>query len=442
MSLDDIVNLSITAQTTVPTRLGFGTPLLMAYHSVTPNLIDIYKSLKEMTDAGFATTSPAYRMASKAFSQNPKPSQVVVGKRVLPYTQTVDLFPIKTTQGYHYKFTIVDPVGVETNIDYVVLAGATVATIITALLALMGAITNVTVTNVGPGTNLHLVCAAGKLFNLKNLPPRADMKVADTTADPGIATDLAAIEALDATTWYSVSLDSNSKAEVLAAAAWVEARRKLGLFNNSDFDCANSGSTTDVAYLMKNSAYARSELLYSMSELLSYSGVAWGGKMLPTDPGAATWAFKTLATVSADKLTGADTAALDAKNCNYYTQTGGVNITQWGKTASGEYIDVTHFLDWLHARIRERLFGALVNSPKIPYTDSGVDVVRSGILAQLNAGVKVGGLAASPAPTVTCPKVADVDPADRANRLLPNITFDGRLAGAIHKMNISGTISV
>jgi hypothetical protein len=174
--------------------------------------------------------------------------------------------------------------------------------------------------------------------------------------------------------------------------------------------------------------------------------VAWAGGMLPTDPGAGTWIYRTLKGVTVNRLTGAQTTAADAKNANHYTVVGGVNVMRQGKSGSGEFIDVTHFVDWLHARLQERIFGILANASaagkKIPYTDSGVDTMRGAILAQLLEGVRVGGLAADPAPTVTAPKVKDVDPSDRINRILPDMEFQGTLAGAIHKLVITGNLSV
>ena len=43
--------------------------------------------------------------------------------------------------------------------------------------------------------------------------------------------------------------------------------------------------------------------------------------------------------------------------------------------------------------------------------------------------------------TVLVPKVADVSTADKANRILPDVEFNGDLAGAIHKITISGVVS-
>jgi hypothetical protein len=43
---------------------------------------------------------------------------------------------------------------------------------------------------------------------------------------------------------------------------------------------------------------------------------------------------------------------------------------------------------------------------------------------------------------VTVPDVADTDPTDRANRLLRDVRFTARLAGAIHKVIVRGVAIV
>lgn len=444
MSLDDVVNVTITAQTVAPTRLGFGTPLLMAYHTVTPNRVDLFKSLAEISDAGFGANHPVTKMATKVFSQNPRPSQVVVGKRALPFTQIVRLTPVNVTIGYTYRFAVIDRNGVRTDIEYTVVTG-TVAAIVAGLVALIDPVVDVTAADATTHATLT-AAAAGQIFDLQDLPNPNHMKVRDMTTDPGIATDLSAVEALDPTTWYMVHMDSESEPQINAAAAWIEARRKQGLFTTSDSGCVDNGDATDVGSDLKAAAYARTSLIFISNSLKSFAAAAWAGGMLPTDPGAGTWCYRTLKGVTVNRLTGAQTSALDLKNVNHYTVVGGVNVTQKGKSGSGEFIDITHFVDWLHARLQERIFGILANASaagkKIPYTDSGVDTMRAAILAQLSEGVRVGGLAADPAPVVTAPKVKDVDPSDKINRRLPDMVFTGTLAGAIHTLVINGTLSV
>jgi hypothetical protein len=102
---------------------------------------------------------------------------------------------------------------------------------------------------------------------------------------------------------------------------------------------------------------------------------------------------------------------------------------------------VTRFVDWLQARLRERLIGLLANNAKVPFTDAGIALVVAEIRAQLQQGVAVGGLAESPAFTISAPLASDVSSVDRAARTLPDVTFSARLAGAIHAIELTGNIA-
>lgn len=64
------------------------------------------------------------------------------------------------------------------------------------------------------------------------------------------------------------------------------------------------------------------------------------------------------------------------KTANFYSEVGGVNITQEGKVASGEWIDIIIGTDWLEARLRESVYSALVNNRKIPYDDTGIAMIE------------------------------------------------------------------
>ena len=69
-------------------------------------------------------------------------------------------------------------------------------------------------------------------------------------------------------------------------------------------------------------------------------------------------------------------------------------------------------------------------------------MVKAVIKAVLSDGIRAGGLASDPAPEVTAPAVKDVDPVTKAGRILPDVKFTATLAGAIHQLEIDGTLSV
>ena len=131
---------------------------------------------------------------------------------------------------------------------------------------------------------------------------------------------------------------------------------------------------------------------------------------------------------------------IHAKNGNTYESIGGVNITRYGQVAEGEYIDVIRGVDWLDARMTERIYSRFVNSPKIPYTDEGVNIIVAEIRAQLDEAIAAGFISGEKAYVVTVPKVADIAQTEKANRNLPDIEFEATLAGAIHATTIKGRV--
>jgi hypothetical protein len=194
---------------------------------------------------------------------------------------------------------------------------------------------------------------------------------------------------------------------------------------------------------LKTAAYSRTAALYHRTfGGTEWAAAAWLAGRLTSTPGSDTWAFKTLAGISVDRLTQGEQTSITNKYGSYYVAIGGINNTYEGKSGSGEYMDTIRFVDWLYARIRERVIFVLSNNAKIPYTDSGVGIMKGAIEAVLLQGVQAGGLAADPAPVVIAPKVADVAAEDRIARLLPDVEFTAQLAGAIHRLEVTGTIAV
>lgn len=446
-----IVEVTITRQTVFPTRAGFGIPLLMAYHTRTANMVDIYTSLKGMTDDGFAVTDSAYKMARAAFSQNPSPQKVVIGRRLHAHTQIVKILPKNLVPGFVYDFHYVDPAGVDTEIVYTNGASETAITIGTALKTAIDALAGSTATvNGGTGEVTITGGTAGLFFDLYNLPELADLHVAVTGVDASIVSDYTAIKAVDNATWYGVAIDSCAPAEELALAQQIEAEQKILVVETSDSDCADNTSTTDILATMETNAYSRSLPIFSQTRLLGYRGAAWLALGLAAGaqaPGGNSWAFLTLGGVTVDtKITEGQIANIQAKNGNVYVVVAGINETFDARTPDAEFIDLIVGTDWLSARIRERVLGAMHNAAqsgsKIPYTDQGVGIITGLVAAQLKEGIRNGFLALLPAFQVTAPKVADVDPATRAGRILPDVNFSATLAGAINKIQIQGTLSV
>ena len=181
----------------------------------------------------------------------------------------------------------------------------------------------------------------------------------------------------------------------------------------------------------------------------TYPEAAWGGLMLPTVPGSATWAYKTLAGITpapTSALNSTQEAAAKGKNANLYTTIGGLGQTHNGIMASGRFIDIQRGIDWLQARMEERIYSRLANSEKVPFTQAGFGIIEGEIRTQMQEGVDnglLGPLLDSDSGEffrVTVPRASAVSDADRALRALNGITVEAQIAGAIH--TISMTINV
>lgn len=289
-------------------------------------------------------------------------------------------------------------------------------------------------------THVTLTAPAGLIVGVE--VTAGDLLVEDRTSNPGLAADVTAIRAED-DDFYALLLDSNSSAEILALAAIVEAAstKKLLVAQSADTACLDADSITDVMYLANDRTYFRTPVIFHPTIGLNFAAAAWVGSALAYAPGTITWKFRELVGISSYALTSSERAAILAKNGNLIETVAGRSITCDGKVAGGEWIDVIHGLDWLRARIGERVFGVLVGAVdgKIPYTDAGVNLIHAELRAQLKEAEVANVLAEGW--TTSVPTVASLSSAQRASRVLPSVTFNARVAGAIHAGNISGRVA-
>jgi hypothetical protein len=445
MSISDITTINITLDTKVPTRAGFGTPILMTYHTATPNLVEEVTSADEVLDLGFTEAHPAYTTALALFSQEVSPPKMLIGKRQT-YTEILHLTPVNLTVGYVYEFTIVDALGAEKDISHTVVTG-TVDAIVDALVTAIttAAPNSVTPTaDAGTATKMLLTGAAGKYFSLKNLPNPTDMLVYDATVAGTTVADLnAVLGSIYEPQFYAILWDRVSEAEAAAAAAVVEAIDKIMLFDTSDSEAVDGGDTDDIGSTLRALAYKNSAGFYLSNATGAHQMARLAGRRLPDDPGSENWAHVNLSGMAADELLSGQKTALTNKNLTHYVDDAGSGRTHWGNVADGNFIDVIRLKHWTKARMAENVVGKLQAAKKVPYTDAGIAIIVAAVRAVWAAGVRAGGYDGSREPLITFPLAAEVDAAQKAERNLPDIRWQFYLAGAINKVQpITGTISL
>lgn len=452
MSLADIVSVSITSTSVGVTAAGFGVPLILSYNATFTERIRFYSTTAALVTDGFSATSPEYLAAAAILGASTDVTEFAIGRCALKCTQNYKISAKAVTAGSVYTIRVgSDSISVTCGTGTFAANDELMTDLLVAIQAASGYGTNgYTASLAGSVSSKYinlLANAAGSFLAVEASNPDL-LDVVQNQADPGVATDLAAI-AVEDNTWYGIVNPWNSTAIIMAIAAWTESNEKLFVAADLDTRIANLALSSDVALgasgssasRAKTAAYARTAIIYHPASD-QFADAAWMGKCLPLDPGSETWNFKTLAGVDAVSLTTTHRTNILAKYASLYNTVAGVNITEGSKVAANEFIDVVRFRDWLKARIAERIYAKLVNLSKLPYTDAGIAVVEAEIRGQLDEGVKVGGLSPDPAPNVVVPKASACSTANKTARLLSGVTFTATLAGAIHSLTISGTLSV
>lgn len=240
--------------------------------------------------------------------------------------------------------------------------------------------------------------------------------------------------------WYAVAIQSRAEADILAVAANINARFKLFLAVSDDDDILDPQIDTDIGSQIFDSTFDRTALFYHSEALTLFPECAWAGSILPKDPGTVTWAWKQLSGIPTDNLSSAERGALEAKRVTYYVMVAGNPITFEGQTGQlGAFIDIIRAQDFLTFRIAEDMVARLATVDKIPYV-GGDAVIESLLRDRLDRAADAGVIA--PDFEVTVPPASEQQVSDRAARVYRNVTFRAQLTGAIHRIEIRGTLTV
>ena len=452
MPLDSIIDLSISLDAPAVTKAGLGTVMIAGLNATFSDQVRTYSSTADMLTDGFTTSQYEYKAATAIFSQSLRPTSVKVGKMAAFSTGAAQsaIITSPTTAATSDVFGISIHGG--TVSQYTVAGGNDHSDIAAGLVDQINSdYDDFTATHDPDGSVKVVADTAGESVVLTLSGTFASGTLADymTAGDPvaggGYQERLATISDADSD-WYGLVIQHRDEVNIIEAATYAEANRKL-FFAQSNDAAIRTSATTDIASRLKSLSRFRTCLLsYTDDDVAAEA--AWLGFFLATDPDARTTiaAFKTLSGVSIDStLTTSTETVIEGKNANYYGSLGGIGATHNGKVAKGEWVDVVLTSDWTYFRLLadlQNLFLKYSNrGVKIPYTDSGIALFKGVTTSRLQKGTDIGHFADNPAFTVTVPSRADVTTADAANRLL-TYSFQAQLAGAIQSTSIAGTVAV
>ena len=161
--------------------------------------------------------------------------------------------------------------------------------------------------------------------------------------------------------------------------------------------------------------------------------------------GSFTYKNLKLAGVAAQNLTDAEVEAIHAKGGITYIAKAGDNVTSEGKVAAGEYIDVIDSEDYIVQQLAYKTQKLLNNADKVPYDNNGIAMLESVAVDVLHGAYNDGMIATkedgTPDYSVSYALREDTTEEDRASRQYLGGNFTFALAGAIHYVEISGTIT-
>ena len=150
------------------------------------------------------------------------------------------------------------------------------------------------------------------------------------------------------------------------------------------------------------------------------------------------------------QLSKVDMAALNKEHISYLAHVGSRDVVLGGATLSGEWADIIRFRDWLKNDMQERVANLFIEVPKIPYTDKGIALIQNQMIASLKSGQSIGGIAEDEFDgtgkviegfSTSVPRASDISPAAKNSRKLTGLRFKARLAGAVHFVELDGSLT-
>lgn len=237
--------------------------------------------------------------------------------------------------------------------------------------------------------------------------------------------------------WRQLVVVSENAVTYPALITAVEALEGKMLFVGLDTDDSTQITASGLRHVVLFYCDATEEVPVPVAALV--------GATAGREAGSFTYKNLKLAGVEAQELTDAEVEAIHAKGGITYVTKAGDNVTSEGKVAGGEYIDVIDSEDYIVQQLAYKTQKVLNNTPKVPYDNNGIGMLESVAVDVLQDAYNNGMIATkedgTPDYFVSYALRADTTEEDRAARRYIGGNFGFALAGAIHTVKITGTIT-
>lgn len=481
--ISDIIEISISRDAASVARTDFGVMLLVDEFdpgSSPPfaGRTKSYASLTEMATDAYASGDYVYDSAAKAWAQNPKMASIKVGAKFITSTAdatwTAALNAIKAADSAWYGFTITstaladqkevadwaqsetDPKVLffirSNDSDIVDIAAPTEGYQTVSNTGTLLEFTPLTVPAIASQVDYELdITVDGTTYKLVTI----DIDVGDDWNDVAAAiqtslqtasssTETCVIDAGKKIRVTSVTTGESSVILIAAGTAGTGSGDLLAVITalSADYtatvDAAVDGEE-DIAYYIENVSYNRSTVFYHPDALTNYIDAAAIGERFPKAASVGTWMFKTLVGIATYSLVSSKRTIALTKYANIYIERASIDMTEEGTVGNGRFIDEERGIDQLEAWIQEDTFQLFVNTEKVPYNNDGIALVQGAIEGALDRAVEN---IINNDYLVTVPDREDTLLADRQARNLKSVEFTSTLQGAIHHVEIAGSVTI
>lgn len=425
-SINTAVTVNVDRNTSAVTVAGYSLAMFLGKHKAFTSRYKVYADLSEVA-TDFSSTSDEYKAASATFGQEIAVESFAIGRQdttIVTYTPVV---ANSTTYSVILNGTV---------FPFISDASATAAEIVTGLSSAING-SSEPVTASGSTTLILTADVVGVPFSVKattNLTP-----VYTTTESLTDALNAVLLENND---WYGIAAYSHTKSDQIEIAAFAQGARKFYKTSDDDLNIINQSESTDTtsaAKAFKSNGYDRAGFIYGGNADIQFPEAAYLGVMFGYEAGAATMEFKALKGVTVDNLTATQITNAKAKNTSVFIPRGGQNTIHSPTMGDGTFDDIVRDLDFAASDIQVGVFGMLINTPKIPFTNKGFAVleaaIRDSVQRSVNLGIFSGDSGRSP--IITMPKVTDISANDRALRKVTGIKVSAYMAGAVHFVEIN-----
>lgn len=418
--LSQIANVVISLDTASIAKASFGIPLAVSPTTAFSERVRKYSSYNAAQQDGLDPQT--LKALSAVFSQTPRPNQAWVGRRNAVLVNLTVTIP-SIVAGNIFTFNVNG-----TDITYTAASGDDAEDVYTGLNTALTAQSVIAAlfTATASSGGLSLTIKAPDTATV--IKPVTNLGISSSGADDGLAADLNAIQQEDSG-WYGFALVERGDDLISAAAAWAETQTKL-FFACSDTAGIWASGDTDIASQLQELQYLRTSLIAHKAATTEYPEMAWMGRCFTIAPGGETWALKTLSAITPSKFSDTEQSYVFQKNANAYEKYAeNTFLINKGKVASGEWIDVVRFRDWLVDNIQKNMASLMIRQKKVPYTNGGIAPDERDADGNTVPGFKI-----------TYPNAANVSADIKATRTL-YIEFVALLAGAIQLVEINGSLT-